>query len=696
MTTVSEDADRRDRPSVAPRTDAERAAFAAATHYAEVHDLATPPAAAYRNALPDARREILRRFVRGLIRGSPAGLCEARVVAADAPAVSDDPPPLSALSGDGLGDAAEPLPAAARRLALLPFPTDESVIVAGVAGVHGYDRLRFAGPVRRWSPAEGAETVTHPVDLVPLIERAGAFADAARAEKIRGELDESVANLALARLAGAVHGEAVDRSDETPNSPLDAVAEGVPAAAPAAAFERVTTDGHPFHPAGKIREGMSATDALAYASEFADRLSLRFVAVDRGCALETSAAEADRLTEGVLAAFDGLRDAVEQALPAGRGADEYAVIPVHPWQYHRETPERYADQRRDGRVALVDGYSHPATPQLNLRTVVPHDTDRLAADAPPRLKLAIGVQTTNVVRTLSPHAVSNGPQVTDLLSAVEDRESFETLGFLAEPAATCYYPPGGTHVEGAAFDDARHLSGLYRRPPEAHRLVPDGAHPVVASSLIADNPATGRRLVDDLIGEYAAETGTTSEGDAAVDFVREYAGVVVPEQLRLLSAYGVALESHLQNSVVAFDGPRPVAALVRDFGGIRVHGERLADRGLSMDPYPESDLDADGEEDLHRKLYYALFQNHLAELVAAVSADRAVDEAACWEAVRAACETAFDRLLADPSLPDDRVRRDRRALYADPATHKALTAMRLRGKRHEYVTSEVSNPLAKE
>lgn len=203
-------------------------------------------------------------------------------------------------------------------------------------------------------------------------------------------------------------------------------------------------------------------------------------------------------------------------------------------------------------------------------------------------------------------------------------------------------------------------------------------------------------LVDDLTGEYAAATGTTSEGDAAVDFVREYAGVVVPEQLRLLSTYGVALESHLQNSVVAFDGPRPVATLVRDFGGIRVDGERLADRGLSMDPYPASDPDADGEEDLRRKPYYALFRNHFAELVAAVAADRAVDEAACWGAVRAACETAFDRLLADPSVPDDRVRRDRRALYADPATHEALTAMRLRGERHEYVTSEVSNPLARE
>ncbi|ELZ14472.1 IucA/IucC family protein [Haloterrigena salina JCM 13891] len=40
------------------------------------------------------------------------------------------------------------------------------------------------------------------------------------------------------------------------------------------------------------------------------------------------------------------------------------------------------------------------------------------------------------------------------------------------------------------------------------------------------------------------------------------------------------------------------------------------------------------------------------------------------------------------------MRRDGRGLFDEPATHKALTAMRLRGKRHEYVTSEVSNPLS--
>ncbi|RKD95363.1 IucA/IucC family protein [Halopiger aswanensis] len=696
------------------RTAAERAALGAATRYARVCDLSSPAEAAYLEALPAARREILHRFVRGVIRGEPAGL-SAAVVSPEPSAVPDEPTPLDALERAHLQSVAEsPSESARRRLALVAFPGSESALIVPVAARHGYDRLRFAGPVRRWSRSDdrggtagssdgdsALERLSHPVDLVPLLECEGAFRDAEQAERIRAEVAESVANLALARLAAAVHERrAAGRSDAS--GPLEAIPSAIPAATDAAAFERLVTDGHPFHPSGKIRRGMTAGEGLAYAPEFSDRIDLRFVAVARKYALETRASESDdRLTERLFGTFDGLRGALERAVPAERSPDAYAVVPVHPLQYHRTIPDRYADRRADGRVVPIGDYARPVTPQLNLRTVVPHEngSERSAGDdgARPHLKLAIPVQTTNVVRTLSPHAVSNGPQVTAVARTIARRESLETLGLLAEPAAACYYPPNGPHPSGEGYDDARHLSGLLRSPPAGHPLVPADGTPVVASSLVADAPTTGRPLVRDLIEQYGSATGVASTEDAALSFLERYVAVVVPEQLRLLCAYGVALESHLQNSLVVFDGDaRPTATLVRDLGGIRVHRGRLAERGLSIDPYPDSDLDADGEAALHRKLYYALFQNHLAELVATIAHALPVDERDCWALIREECERAFARLRDDPAVPNARVRRDERALVADPATHKALTAMRLRGKRHEYVTSEVSNPLARD
>ncbi|ELZ14474.1 IucA/IucC family protein [Haloterrigena salina JCM 13891] len=706
----------RDYPTL--RTAAERATVGAAARYARTHDLSRPAGDAYLEALEGARREICHRFARGILRGDLAGFPAARFV--DLETVSADADRISAagsmLGGDPLesvvDDVVAAVPESCRRLAVVPCSDSGTVLFVPIARRHGYDRFRPVGALYRWTEGTLAE-LTHPADLVPLLECEGAFSDAEQAERIRGEVAESVANLALARLAGDAHARTVVRDASADRAPLEAVADGVPAADDAAAFERIVTDGHPFHPSGKIRRGMTPAEGLAYAPEFTDRIDLRVVAIDREYALETSVgdrsdggersvAEAgERLTDRLFATFDGLEGALERALPTGRDPDAYAVVPVHPLQYHRTIPDRYADRIDDGRVVPIPDYAHPATPQLNLRTIVPYDTDRTDhVDGPlPHLKLAIPVQTTNVVRTLSPQAVANGPRVTDIVSTIAEREPVESLGLLAEPAATCYHAPGGPHPCGEAYDDARHLSGLLRTNPEAHPLVrnsPDDMIPVVASSLVADSPASGRPLVCDLIEQYATARGRSDPADAALEFLERYAAVVVPDQLRLSSAYGIALESHLQNSLVVFDAAdaSPTATLVRDLGGIRVHGRRLEARGLSLEPYPDSDLAADGEAALHRKLYYALFQNHLAELVATVDYELAVDERACWTRIREQCERAFAELRADGDVPEDRIRRDERALLDEPATHKALTAMRLRGKRHEYVTNEVSNPLS--
>ncbi|MDG5817472.1 IucA/IucC family protein [Natronococcus sp. A-GB7] len=692
--------ERLDGESVRLRTSAERESLGAATGYARANDLSVPAEAAYLEALPGARREILRRFVRGLLRGRPAGLPDFRFVDPADPTVPDEPAPLEGLEATELRSLVDPLPEWWCRLALIPLPASETVLVAPIAARHGYDRFRFAGPMRR-SPESagfdgGRRGLEHPVDLVPLLEREGAFSDAEQAERIRLEVSESVANLALARLARPVHARAVETAVAASESILEAVATGVPSADAATAFERIVTDGHPFHPAGKIRRGMNAADGLAYAPEFTDRVDLRFVAVDREYALETraEAAEDGRLTDRLYATFEGLEGALERAIPAGRARESYAVVPVHPLQYHRTIPERYADGIEDGRVVPIADYAVPVTPQLNLRTVVPYETERTADGPLPHLKLAIPVQTTNVVRTLSPHAVSNGPQVTDVVREIERREDLDRLGLLAEPAATCYYPPGGPHPEGEAFDDARHLSGLLRENPAEHPLVPEDGVPVVASSLVADAPTTGRPLVCELIERYGDRTGASTAGEAALLFLERYAAVVVPEQLALLSEYGVALESHLQNSLIVLEDAEPVATLVRDLGGIRVHRDRLAERGLSLDPYPDSDLEADDAVDCYRKLHYALFQNHLAELVATVADEFPVDERVCWERIADRCERAFEAIRAEGSVPADRLERDERALFAASTPHKALTAMRLRGKRHEYVTSEVANPLS--
>lgn len=661
-------------------TDAERAVLGAATAYARRHDLVTPPEEAYLSVLPEARRGILYRFAGGLFRDSPDGLPTPTTLPADDPTPpADAPAPLAEADGDRFFNDIE-LPDGIRSLGVLALPESGAALLAPVAAEHGYGHLAFAGPLFLWQD-DTSDPVDHPAELVPFLEREGAFADADQSSLIEAELEESVANLAFARLAGEVW-----KADCGDVASVPGLAERVAGADPAASLERVAIEGHPFHHGAKIRRGMDAGAALAYAPEFAGSIDVRFAAVEADYAKRETAG-GERLSHRLFSLFDGLREALEGVTPIGRSPGEYAVIPVHPWQFSHVFPKRYREDLADGRVLALD-YTHPATPLSNLRTVVPHATDRTGAGPHPHLKLAIEVRTTNATRTLSPQAVHNGPRVTAALGEIAG-ELEGSLGFLDEHAATCYHAPGGPHPEGEAYDDARSLSGLLRTNPHDHPLVGD-ALPVSGSSLIARSPATGRPLVADLVEEYRTSTERGVEG-----FLEEYVACVIPDQLRLLSNWGIALESHAQNNLVAFESGRPVAALVRDFGGVRVHADRLAEHDLAVRTYPDSDVRADDERDCYRKLYYALFQNHLSELIVALVGSTGIDEARCWELVRAECERVFDGLLADPAVPDARVERDREALFSEPAEHKALTAMRLGGKRHEYTIARVSNPLSR-
>lgn len=670
------------------QTRAEHETVGAAAIAAKMNGVDTRPEESFIDQLPDARRSICHRLVGGLLRGHPDGLQTYSILSIDDPSLSSTAHSrLRTIGADELLQRIQPLPERCQHVAFLPFPASNVILAAPIEAVYGYDRFHLTGPVALLNP-EDTVYDPHPVDLVSLFQREGMVPNEQQADRIADELAESVANLAFARLVAQSKAGGGPNSTADHGSVFDLLDE-LPGADPASALERLAIEGHPFHPGAKIRRGMTPAESLLYAPEFTETIDVRFVAVTAEETLQ--ARTGSTLTDLLYDRFPGLETAVDHAVPTEYASEDYAVIPIHPWQYYQVIHERYAKQIAQHRVIPLQEYTWPATPLLNLRTVVPYPVD---SDSPPllHLKLAVDVQLTNVVRTVSPQAVYNGPQVTDLLTTILELESFETFGILSEPAATCYHAPGGPHPNGDEFDNARNLSGLVRMNPYSHPLVSDDALPVAVASLLATSPVTDRPIICDVLDRFVTNEATAGTPKA---FFEAYVDVMVPEQLHLLSKYGIALESHPQNSSVVFTDGQPMATLIRDLGGIRVLDERLVQHDLTLDAYPDSDLGADDPRDLYNKLYYALFQNQFTELIATLTEHTPLDESYCWNYVRARCRETFDALRSDAAVPTERVDHDERALFEDPTLHKALTAMRLQGKRHEYVTSWVSNPLAR-
>jgi staphyloferrin A synthase len=225
-----------------------------------------------------------------------------------------------------------------------------------------------AEPFAQAPPGLTVGGYTDPGDLVRAL-RAGRHGD-----RFAAELDDSVANLALARAAQPGPdglGPFLARSPDLP------------------AVEQCVVDGHPLHPLCRTRLGMSRAEVRAYAPEHRPIVDLHVHAVPD-----------------------------ERWLSTGTGLPP--LLPVHPWQ-RDHVLHRYPWLRPTGATV-------PARPLMSLRTLVP------LGDPYRHLKTSVDVQMTSAVRVVSPAAVHNGPIVSALVAGLAAPLGLEVLREVAAGA----------------------------------------------------------------------------------------------------------------------------------------------------------------------------------------------------------------------------------------------------------------------
>ncbi|MET8180163.1 IucA/IucC family protein [Streptomyces sp. NPDC005336] len=255
--------------------------------------------------------------------------------------------------------AREPLPGIAER-----HHEADDLVVTVEGGV------RLTGPAacaRRFAQVPEDFTVAGPHGPIDepamLLAALGQRTPAAR--RLAAELDNSVANLALARAANTGSTQVSDSADA----------------------EQSVVDGHPQHPCCRTRTGLSVAEVLAYAPEHHPVVDLVLLAVPASRWQSTG--------DWPRALRDG----------------DTVLVPVHPWQrdhvltHHPEL--------------TVTARTIPARPLLSLRTLAPLDVLPGC-----HIKTALDVQVTNYRRTISPAEVCDGPPLSDLVYAVLDKTGY--------------------------------------------------------------------------------------------------------------------------------------------------------------------------------------------------------------------------------------------------------------------------------
>jgi siderophore synthetase component len=371
---------------------------------------------------------------------------------------------------------------------------------------------------------------------------------------------------------------------------------------PALAWEQAIVEGHATHPCHKSRVGMTVEEARRWAAEHRGGPELVYV---RGAPIRA---------HGPFA-----------ALVQSEG------VPVHPGQLP-------ALRLRFPELEVLPERRRAAA-QASLRTVCPEGL-------PVHLKLALAVQTTSALRTISPQSVHNGPRLSALFAALAP----PALHVVEELASA-----GAVHPDP---DVAKHLACIVRADPE--RAFP-GDRFVVCAALV-ERDASGVPLAR---GRIASEA----------DFER-YVALLLDAVLPMMRDHGVALEAHGQNTLARYREGALVGFAVRDFGGVRLHRPTLRASGHDVALAPDSAPDAAELETVWAKLHHCVVQHHLGELI------RALDLGATgWSTVR----RHVDRhLLGAPS----------HAFWTARAVpHKCLLRMRLTGRYRDYLYRPAPNPL---
>ena len=504
----------------------------------------------------------------------------------------------------------------------------------------------------------------------------------ATAARIEHELADSVFHLAVARAVAELRVRARLGGLRWP-APIDP--------------ENLVIAGHPWHPMCKTRLGLHLHEVLRLAPEGLAAAEIHAVDVRAG-----------------LARSAGVFSDMSQELfpPAAPG---WLRMPTHGLQRRRLPRLLGALWGQDVRPA--DFPPVPARALLSLRTV---------ATAALHVKLSADLHTTSARRQVSPMSSQNGPCVGALLEtiAVIDVITRRGLRLQYEPASAGLDP----HALGERGGLAGSLGVIFRRDlreptralaEEADKADETGTGEAVAWVCAAlgerwpgdldmsagtaapvrfdMSPGTASTSITTLLHRREGEVllrAITSAYKAPLMALRRYVDLLVPPVLRLCTAHGVALEVHLQNTLVVHRRGRLCGFIVRDLGGIRIHRGRLAAAGHAPELAAGSFIVTDDLAEMQTKLAHTLLHAHLATVFAWATDLLGVDEAALWAHTRAVIAGSLAGwAAAQPRLA--RACAEDRAVLLAPVVHaKALLRMRIEDRTSDYAYTRVPGPFA--
>lgn len=424
--------------------------------------------------------------------------------------------------------------------------------------------------------------------------------------------------------------------------------------------ESLVLEGHPTHPLTKTKLPLTSEEIRRYAPEFEKIIPLHIMLVSSSHIRTTSMENDEQYI--VNQVIPELKDKLQSFLkPLDLEMNNYRAIFVHPWQYDHVIGERFKTWISE-KILIPTPFTVESKATLSFRTME-------LLHHPFHIKLPVNVQATSAVRTVSTVTTVDGPK---LSYALQDMLNiYPELKVSAEPF--------GEYVDVDA-DLARQLACIVREKPV---LAQEGST-IVSASLVNRNPVDDDVIVDSYIKWINNELTTES----IEQFIRQYTSTLVRPLIAYIQDYGIALEAHMQNTIVNLGPNYQMNFLVRDLGGSRIDLQTLKHKLPDVKITNES-LIADSIEAVIGKFQHAVVQNQLAELIHHFNQYDMVNEERLFKIVQQEIEAAID-------ANKNHAQALHLVLFGPTISVKALLSMRMENKVKKYLNTELENPIKKE
>lgn len=424
--------------------------------------------------------------------------------------------------------------------------------------------------------------------------------------------------------------------------------------------ESLVLEGHPTHPLTKTKLPLTSEEIRRYAPEFEKIIPLHIMLVSSSYIITTSMENDEQYI--VNQVIPELKDKLQAFLkPLDLDINDYRAIFVHPWQYDHVIGERFKTWISD-KILIPTPCIVESKATLSFRTME-------LLHHPFHIKLPVNVQATSAVRTVSTVTTVDGPK---LSYALQDMLNiYPELKVAAEPF--------GEYIN-VDPDLARQLACIVREKPV---LTQEGST-IVSASLVNRNPVDDDVVVDSYIKWIYNELTTES----IEQFIRQYTRTLVRPLIAYIQDYGIALEAHMQNTIINLGPNYQMNFLVRDLGGSRIDLQTLKHKLPDVEITNES-LIADSIEVVIGKFQHAVVQNQLAELIHHFNQYDTVNEQALFKIVQQEIEAAID-------ANKNHAQALHHVLFGPTISVKALLSMRMENKVKKYLNTELENPIKKE